>query len=85
MILVPLDRLAPELTDADRPLTKIVWQFHTGPLISLSLLKERNGIGAPADLLPFGFVLDLVSDPPDATSLLSLVNPTHPPEPFWQP
>ena len=77
VIPVPLDCLASQLPHADRSLTKIVGQFHTNPLISLSLLVERDGIGTPTDLLLFRLALDFVSNPPDATPLLSLLNPTH--------
>ncbi len=38
MILVSLNCLASQFTDADRPVTKIVGQFDTDALISLSLL-----------------------------------------------
>ena len=47
-------------------------------LIRLSFLIKRDGIGSPADLLPFGLALDLVSNLPDAAFLLSFVNTAHP-------
>jgi hypothetical protein len=76
VVLVPLDCLASQFSDADRPLTKIIGQFDPGPMISLPLLVKRDSVGSPADLLPFWLALNLVPDPPDAASLLSFVNAT---------
>jgi hypothetical protein len=57
-------------------LTQIFGQLHTRPLIGLSLLVKRYSIGSPADLLPSGLTVYLISDPPDTASLFSFENAT---------